>query len=814
MKKIFQSLLPDFFAVAAFVVLSFLFFSPAFEGKVLNQSDMTHVTGMVRELELYKEKTGEISMWTNSMFGGMPAYLIKGGKTNNIFHSLQPVLRLYLPYYTVGIVFIYLLGFYFLLRVLKTIPLLSFIGSAAFAFGSYNLIIIAAGHITKAYSIGYMAPIIAGVLLCYQGKYVFGGLVTLFATGIQISASHPQITYYTFLIVGVIILFQLYESIREKKFRHFFIAGGISLTAILFSVIPNITNLWSIYEYGKYSTRGKAELTDESGQKPTALSKEYILNDYSFGIGEPLALLIPNIKGGPTVSELSTDSEMYKLLLKNGPPANEAKQVIQRMPTYYGPQLSTAGPVYAGAVIFFLFVLAMFLLRGPARWWILTAIGFSIALAWGKHFPVLSNLFIDYFPAYGKFRTVSTIMVVATLLIPFAAILGLNSIFKAEHNKKELLKALKYSLFITGGLTLIIAVFGPGAFDFSSSSDSSLPPVFIKAIQTDRAGLLRADAFRSLGFIVVAALLIWGLIKEKIKQNHFMLSLCLLVLIDLWVVDKRYVNDSSFISARVQKNQFAPSAADLQILKDTSYYRVFNLTVGNTFSDATTSYFHKSIGGYHGAKIKRYQDLIEHQIAKNNMEVLNMLNTKYLILPGKERGSQVVNENPQALGNAWFTDSLNWVNTPDQEMEALNNFNPSKQAIINKQFASLPEIGSVQPKTKNDTLYLTQYKPDELSYHSNTSGKRFAVFSEIYYPKGWEAYLDGKQVDYAQVNYVLRGMVIPEGDHDIIFRFHPESYYLGHTIALGSSILAGLLLLGGIVWGYKKSRFSIIPQNH
>jgi hypothetical protein len=809
MKKIFQALIPDFIAVAAFVALSFLFFSPVIEGKVMNQSDMTHVKGMTRELEQYKNQTGEIAMWTNSMFGGMPAYLIRGGVTNNIFHSLQPVLRLYLPYYTVGILFIYLFGFYFLLRVLKIMPLLAFIGAIAFGFGSYNLIIISAGHITKAYAIGYMAPLLAGVLLTYQGKYVFGGLVTLFATGIQISASHPQITYYTFLIVGVFILFKFYESILEKKYKHFFIAGAISLGAIGFSVMPNITNLWSIYEYGKYSTRGNAELTDETGQKPQALSKEYILNDYSFSIGEPLALLIPNFKGGSSVSALSTSSQMYKQLLKNGYPANEAQQVIQRMPTYYGPQLSTAGPVYAGAIIIFLFVLAMFLLKGPARWWILTAVGFSIALAWGKSFPILSNIFIDYFPAYAKFRTVSMIMVVTSLLIPFAAMLGLNKIIKAEYSKKELLDALKYSFIITAGLTFLIAVIGPGAINFSSSSDASLPAVYIKAIQSDRAGLLRADAFRSLGFIVITAILIWALIKEKIKQNQFLISLCFLVLIDLWVIDKRYVNESGFTTPRIQNSQFLPTAADLEILKDPGYYRVFNLTSNNPFSDATTSYFHKSIGGYHGAKIKRYQDLIERHISKNNMEVLNMLNTKYFILPGKERGSQVVNQNPEALGNAWFIDSLIWVDSPDREIAALGNFKPATQAIISTRFSGLPELETIKRSGANDSIYLTKYSPDELSYHSITNDERFAVFSEIYYPKGWEAFVDGRKVEFAQVNYVLRGMVIPKGEHSIVFRFHPKCYYTGHNIALGSSVLAALLLLGGIAWGYRKTEVII-----
>jgi len=803
MKKIFQAALPDFIAVIVFVLLSLLFFSPVFEGKVLYQNDMTHVEGMSQELKAFKEKTGEVSMWTNSMFGGMPAYLIVGGKTNNIFHALQPVLRLYLPYHTIGILFVYLLGFYFLLRVLKISPFLSFIGSTAFAFGSYNLIIIAAGHVTKAYAIGYMAPILAGFILLYQGKYLFGGLVTLFATGIQISANHVQITYYTFLIIGVFIIYKLYESIREKSYRNFIVAGAIGIGSVIFSVIPNITSLWTVYEYGKYSTRGTAELTDASGEKSKALSKDYILNDYSFSISEPITLLIPNFKGGPTVSALDTDSEMYKLLLKNGYPKREAEGVIERMPTYYGPQFSTAGPVYAGAIVFFLFVFAMFLFKGSSRWWILTAIGFSIALAWGKHFPVLSHLFIDFFPLYGKFRTVSMILVVACLLIPFAGIMGLNTLMQSGTSKKEIMQALKYSFLFTAGFTLIVAIIGPGAIDFSSASDVNLPDAYKKAIQADRAGLLRADAFRTLGFIVITAALMWAFVKEKIKQNHFLIAVCILILADLWLVDKRYVNESNYVSAREHKNMFAPSAADLQILKDTSYYRVLNLAT-NTFSDATTSYFHKSVGGYHGAKIKRYQDLIERQISKNNFEVLNMLNTKYLILPGKERGTQEVSPNPQALGNAWFVDTLLWVDTPDEEMATLTDIQPSEQAVINKKFTSLQGINEIQTSDSGDTIYLTSYAPNELNYYSNSDSKRFAVFSEIYYPKGWEVSVDGKEVDYAQVNYVLRGMVVPEGEHSIKFRFHPKSYYLGHSIALASSALSVLLLLGGILWTIKK----------
>ncbi len=754
---------------------------------------------------MYHEQTGKDALWTNSMFGGMPAFQIRSGKSFDIYHQLLQIFRLYLPYYTVGILFTYLLGFYFLLRVLKMKPLLAFLGSVAFAFTSYNIIIILAGHITKAYAIGYMAPVVAGIILTYRGNFVTGGLITMVAIGLEIATNHFQITYYLLLMMALYVLIQLFEAIREKTFKKFLVASAVVAGAMIFGLLPNATSLWTTYQYGKYSTRGPSELTENSGDQTSGLDKSYILNDYSYGIGETMTLLIPDFMGGPSAGSLPKNSKVAGLLRQSGYPEAQIESLSQRMPTYFGHQRFTAGPVYVGAITIFLFIFALFFLEGPVKWWLISATVFSILLAWGKNFFVLSDLFIDYLPGYNKFRTVSMILVIASFAIPLGALLGLRKILTEKMENARLLTALKYSYFIVGGLTLFFAVIGYNMLDFSSPADKNLPQALVPALMNDRATLLRMDAFRAFVFISLAAGLIFLYFKKLLKSDYLLPGMIILVLADLWTVDKRYVNNDYFVTRRVEESQTMPTQADKLIMQDTTYYRVLNLTV-DPFNDATTSYFHKSIGGYHGAKLKRYQQLIERYIGNQNMNVLDMLNTKYIITVSDDKKSRRVIKNPDAMGNAWFVDSLRWVPTPDDEIATLGKINPATTAVINDKFHAVLGNATISSPDSADSIKLTKYAPDQLTYHSSASGTRFVVFSEIYYPKGWKATIDGKEAPITQVDFVLRGMIIPAGEHTIHFVYHPKSFYEGRKISAGFSYLVILLVLGGAFYEWRKTR--------
>ncbi len=812
MKKVLLSVLPDFLAILVFVVLSYAYFSPVIEGKVMSQGDMRQVNGMTHELDVYHEQTGKDALWTNSIFGGMPAYQIRGAETFNIYHKLQPVVRLFLPYFTVGILFMYLLGFYFLLRVLRLKPMIAFLGAVAFSFTSYNLVIILAGHITKAYAISYMGPVIAGMILTYRGNYIAGGLITMFAAGMEIATNHLQITYYLFLIMMIYIVLRLFNAIKIKNYKSFLVASAIMVAAFLFAVLPNATSLWTTYEYTRYSTRGPSELTEEGNDHTTGLDKSYILNDYSYGVEETMTLLIPDFMGGPSAGSLPGNSKVAALLRQSGYPEAQIKSLSNRMPTYHGNQRFTAGPVYIGAITIFLFVFAMFFLEGPVKWWLLSATILSVMLAWGKNFMSLSNIFIDYFPGYNKFRTVSMILVIASFTVPLGALLGLKEVFSKNFSDKKIIRALKYSYLAVGGITLFFALLGYNMINFSSTSDQQLPDQIAKALLEDRATLLRLDAFRSFVFISLAAGILFLCFKKVIKTEILLPGLILLTLVDLWAVDKRYLNNDMFMNKRAKQTEFAPTPADTQILKDTSHYRVLNLTV-DPFNDATTSYYHNSIGGYHGAKMKRFQQLIERYIAQQNMDVLDMMNTKYFITASQDKKSRQVVRNPGALGNAWFVDSLRWVATPDDEIRVLGDIDPSTSAVINNSFRnSLGEIQFPAPDS-TDRIALTSYAPDELTYSSQTSGQRFAVFSEVYYPKGWKATIDGKDAPIAQVDFVLRGLAIPEGEHTIHFTFHPTSYYTGKSIALASSVLSVLLLFGALGFKWKENRSGKKPED-
>ena len=803
MKGILKKLLPDFLAILIFVVLSFAYFSPVIEGKVFAGNDISHFKGMEQELVNYENETGKEALWTNSGFGGMPAYQIKGTKHFNIYHSLQFPFRLWLPYFSVGMLFVYLLGFYLMMRVLKVKPLLSGLGAISYAFISYNLVIIMAGHVTKAYAIGYIPLIVAGFILNYKGKYIWGGLLIAFSLGIQISVYHYQITYYTLMLVGLFVIIEFIRSLKIKNLKQFYLATGVSLLAIFLAIAPNIKNIWSTYEYVNVSTRGNSELTTDQKDKTKGLDKSYILNDYSYGILETMTILIPNVVGGPSNGSLPENSKVASLLLQNGYPQAEVNKVKKSFPTYFGPQRFTAGPVYIGAISIFLFVLGLFLMKKEMRWWLLTAFIFSIMLAWGKHFEFLADLFINYFPLYSKFRTVSMILILVGFIVPFGAIKGLSLFISPETDKTKKTKALKNAFIFTAGISLIFLLFGPGFITFSSSKDANMANVLVKALTEDRISLMRHDALRALIFVSFATLCLYLFLINKLKANQFLLTIGVLVLIDLWSVSKRYVNNDNFVSKNKEMQLYQPTQADLEIMKDTSIYRVFNLTL-DPFNDASTSYYHHSIGGYHAAKIKRYQELIENHISKNNMDVLNMLNTKYFIIPSEDKTKRVVRENPESLGNVWFADSILWAGNADEEINYLNHFNPSTEVVVNQKFKSYFENNPFQKSKTGDTIFLAQYYPDRLVYYSKSKESHLAVFSEIYYPTGWHVTIDGVESNHIQTNYVLRAMVIPEGEHKIEFSFKPSSIYIGSKISMASSILMILLLGGAVFWNFYK----------
>ena len=804
-KETIKKIIPQILIIVGFIVISYMYFSPVLDGKKIQTHDISMTNGTAQELNQYYKETGKNAMWTNSSFGGMPAYQIRGGETGNIFHKLLSWTRFKLPYFSVGMLFTYLLFFFILLRLFKVNTYLAIAGAIAFAFSSYNIIIIAAGHVTKAYAIGLAAPVIGGVYISYRGKIISGAIITLISIAFLITAGHQQITYYMVLTVLFYVIAEFINSLYNRTLKNYFLASFVLVIAMVLAVLPNMTSLWTTYEYGKDTTRGKSELTDNTNDQTTGLDKSYILDDYSYGIGETFNLMIPNFKGGASNGKLSKDSETYKLLKSNNYP--NLRQVIKQMPLYWGDQRITSGPVYIGAIVVFLFIFALLFLKGHLKWWALAATLLSIFLAWGKHFPAFSNLFIDHIPLYNKFRTVSMTLVIASWIMPLMGFYALNKLLEKEVDKKQVFNALKWSFGITGGLCLFFSLFGASLFDFVSPIDSQLSPALAETLRIDRASLLKKDAFRSFFFILLSASIIWAFVKEKLKKEYFFAGLIILILLDLWIVDKRYLNKDYFVDKKKAAVPFTPSPADQQILQDNSIYRVFNATV-STFNDASTSYFHKSIGGYHGAKLKRFQEIIERQISHNNMQILNMLNTKYFIVPSQDQTSIVAQQNPFALGNAWFVKGYKIVNNADEEMATITYFNPKDTAIIDKRFTKFVQNGELTPTIGYDSLSyinLSDYKPDELTYQSYSSTNQLAVFSEIYYAKGWKAYIDGKPADHFRVNYILRAMIVPAGKHTIHFEFKPESYFKALKIAKASSlfiVVIVLLFIIGII--YKK----------
>jgi hypothetical protein len=795
-----------FLAIIVFFAISYLYFSPILEGKVIKQSDVENLKGGFTEIRHYKETTGNYALWSNSMFCGMPTYLMWLGYPSNIAGKLMDWYNLILPN-PINTIFLYLVGFFILLRTLKMNVWLSVMGAVAFTFSSYNFAIIAAGHTNKAIVIGLFAPTIAGIILAYRNELLKGATVTALALALQIKANHYQMSYYLAMAIGIYVIVQFIYAIKDKTIANFFKSSAVLACAAALAVAVNITPLLLTEEYAKESIRGKSELTLDPKASKDGLSEEYAF-EYSYGVGESFTLLIPNFNGGASAGALSKKSETYKFLQERNVP--NANQIIKQLPLYWGDQAFTAGPIYFGAIVLFLFILGFFIVQRKEKWWILATVVLTLALSWGKNFLFLSDFFFNHFPYYNKFRAVSSILTVTSLLVPLMAAFAVEEIINTKENSKVLLKKVRNAFFVVGGLALLFAVMPglAGSFINETRDKASFGESYeqlINAISADRESLLRMDALRSFAFILIGAGLLYAFISKKIKSNYLLIGLALTITIDMWAVDKRYLNNDNF--GKKVKNldtEVPPNAVDLEIMKDPAmYYRVYNLTV-NPFTDGNTSRYHKSIGGYHAAKLKRYQELIENQISKGNMNVLSMLNTKYFITAPQGSNQAIPQINQMACGNAWFINDIKYVASADSEMLALTNFDPKQTVFIDQRFKE--RVGAINlKKDSSANIALTYYSPDTLNYTSNTAAESFAVFSEIYYEKGWNAYVDGQKTDHIRVNYLLRGMKIPAGKHEVSFRFEPANYFLGEKIAGVSSILLLLLVAGNLFMAYKKN---------
>ncbi|HEX8377146.1 MAG TPA: YfhO family protein [Pedobacter sp.] len=792
--------------IGIFIALCFVYFSPAIQGKTLYQNDVKLAQGGQKEIMDYKAKDGKAPLWTNSMFAGMPAYQVWARYPSNITTHIVTFFKTVFPT-PIDTVFLYLVGAYLLFCVLGATPWLAAAGSIAFAFSSYNFIIIEAGHANQAFAIAFFAPILAGIILTLRGKYLLGGTLTAFFLAMEIRANHIQMTYYLFLALLIFIGFELYHAIKTKTTPAFFKAFGYLAVAVILAVGVNAGSLWTTYEYGQESIRGKSNLTNTDASKPSdGLDRDYAYA-WSQGVLENITFLVPNAYGGATGGALDEKSNVAKLLIEKGVPADQAAGAAREMPTYWGEKTFTSGPFYFGALTCFLFVLGLFIVKNRIKWWILSAVILTLFLSFGKNFPLISDLFFNYFPLYNKFRAVESVLAVAGFLVPILAVLAVKEMSSPKQDSKALLKKTLNALYVTAGLLLLILAIPTLFLSFKTSThnefvqmltqrtgDQTFASQIANALVKDRISLARSDAFRSLIFVLIGAGLLWALIKKKITYNLTCILFAVVILIDMWGVDRRYLNKDNFVENAQVEQQFQPRQVDDLIRRDGSLgYRVFDLTT-NPFLSADASYFHRSLGGYHAAKLKRYQELLDKQFNNSiNQDVLDMLNTKYIITKSEDGQSESIQNRSTVAGPAWFVSSLRWAKTNDEEMAGLNSFDPKQEAIVHEEFKPLLDSKKLGIP-ENAVINLTSYHPDRLTYEYTAARDVIAVFSEIWYTKGWNAYVDGVKTPYFRANYLLRAMQLPGGNHKVEFKFEPKSYYTGETISLISSILliAGL----------------------
>lgn len=823
-KAVFKKALPDLLVLVAFIVISFVYFSTAvMDGRKLSQHDSLAAIGQGQESREYMaQHDGERTRWQNSMFGGMPTYQI--GPTYNSTKPIDAAKQAYqffLPNY-VYLVFIMMLGFYILMRALKANYLVSALGAIIWAFSSYFFIIIAAGHLWKFITLAYIPPTIAGMILIYRRKYWTGAFLVMVFVAFQLSSNHIQMTYYFMIVMIAIALAYLVEAIKKKQLGVYAKSTGVLIIAGLIGVTANISSLYHTYEYSKETMRGKSELSHHGAENKTdaGLERSYI-TAWSYGIGETFTLLVPNTKGGASVPLSQNPIAMKKAL-------PEYRELYNQIGQYWGDQPGTSGPVYAGALVMMLFVLGLFIVKGPMKWALLGATILSIMLSWGKNFMGLTDFFIDYVPMYNKFRTVSSILVVAEFTIPLLAALAVKEMVQKPQILRDNMRPLFYSVGLTAGVALLFSFF-PRLFfsSFISVSEmqalQSLPSEHIQPIMANleemRIAMFTTDAWRSVAFILAGAFMLWLYLKNRMKATWMVAAILLITLVDMWQVNKRYLNDAMFTPPTQNQQTFAKTPTDEAILQDpTLYYRVLNMAT-STFNDGVTPYWHKTIGGYHAAKLRRYQDLIEVHLSsemealrneiiesqgnldtlqRTNYDVLNMLNTKWVIMP-TQSGQTLPIENPNAFGNAWFVDNVKYVDNPDDEIDALGEVDLRTTALVNQNEADVLKDFTVTPKDSLSTIQLTDYEANKLRYKVDAKKDELAVFSEIYYPDGWQITIDGKPVQMLRVNYTLRALPIPAGSEVVEFFFDPTSIKVTDGIAYGA-ILLMLLTAGGAVF--------------
>jgi hypothetical protein len=810
-----------FAIIGIFFAICLFYLSPSFQGKTFGQNDVTRAESTQKEIMDYRAKDTTI-LWTNQLLGGMPTFQLWASYPANITTHIVNSIKVVLPD-PVAVLLILLIGAYFLFNVLKITPWLAAAGAVAVAFSSYNIIYLVAGHTNQAFAIAYFAPIVAGILLTLRGEYLKGSSITALFLALEIRSNHVQMTYYLLLALIILVCFELYNAVKTKATPAFFKSIAYIAGAALLAIAVNASLLWSTYDYGKDTIRGQSNLTQHTTEVSNGLSKDYAY-EYSEGVGESLTILVPNVYGGGGLTPLIDDSHITKALTDNKVDPNQASQLAQQLSSFYywGDKTFTEGPWYFGAAVCFLFMFGLMIVKDRVKWWLLGTVILALLLSFGRNFTIVSDLFFNYFPLYNKFRAVESILVLASLCFPVLAFLAVKEAINTK-DKAPLIKKLFLSLYIVGGLTLIIAIVPGLFFSFKSPQsqvdilsqyfrgDTNLVNSISSALVQDRQSLAQSDAFRSLIFILVAFGVLWAFLKQKINANILSLAFLLITLVDLWQVDKRYLNDNSFSDAKASVTP-QPRDIDQFIMRDKDPdFRVLDLTK-NLLQDGVSPFFYKSIGGYTAARLKRYQELIENQLSKSiNHNVLDMLNTKYIITQDQKTQQVGMQRNNTACGNAWFVKSVKVAKNADEEMQAISSFDPKNVVIIDKQYNSLIDPKQLVIDT-NATIALTHYNPDHMVYQSGSTTSQIAVFSEIYYDKGWKMLIDGKEQPYFRADYLLRAAVIPVGNHKIEFIFHPASYYAGEDISLGASILLVLALGGAGYSEYKKNKVVAVAK--